>query len=320
MLCTGLLQQEYEPLFFPLLDESPTPSVRSLQKWIQAAWDNGYDELGRKELRNKIIGTNKWIGTADPNFSTLLGFKTKNPVGAAAVIQWMVNYFTPELNSEHEKTFVPDPPIFATTAMPVILQHRGHSRVIVGYQEDVNGIIDLLTFDTGRLLPQGIRNFARSPYNLAAPDDATEGIETMRTVSQASDQQQVDSQKRQITLMELLTPSETELAKGHTPSFERSRHGTERSTRVKIMSHLKVKLPKKDKTPDGFHSKELHQKEPDPRQVLKAFRLTPQQLAAHVEYQVLYVPQRPPLTEAEKNARKVVKCERITSNSNFLES
>ncbi len=41
MLCTGLLEQQEQPLYFPLLDPSPSPSVRGLQLWIQRAWEDG---------------------------------------------------------------------------------------------------------------------------------------------------------------------------------------------------------------------------------------------------------------------------------------
>lgn len=41
MLCTGLLEQQIQPLYLPLLGSSPSPCVRSLQLWIQRAWEDG---------------------------------------------------------------------------------------------------------------------------------------------------------------------------------------------------------------------------------------------------------------------------------------
>jgi len=80
MLCTGLMEQQQQPLYLLLLNASPSPSVRNLQLWIQSAWDDGktlysspltkldiksgFDDIGRNELQDKIIGTSKWIGTA----------------------------------------------------------------------------------------------------------------------------------------------------------------------------------------------------------------------------------------------------------------
>jgi hypothetical protein len=68
----------------------------------------------------------------------------------------MVNYFTPgHPEGEKTPTSINDvlgktTPVVVTQFMPVILQHRGHSRLIVGYERDVDGMVNLLTFDTGR--------------------------------------------------------------------------------------------------------------------------------------------------------------------------
>jgi hypothetical protein len=83
MVCTALMDQHIQPMYFPLLDHPLPPSVRNLQKTVQAAWRDGewmyhqyervvttfpccvgYDIDGAKDFKNKIIGTNKWIGTA----------------------------------------------------------------------------------------------------------------------------------------------------------------------------------------------------------------------------------------------------------------
>jgi len=80
MLCTGLMEQQHQPLYLSLLNASPSPSVHNLQLWIQSAWDDGkplssspltkfdiksgFDDIGCNELQDKIIGTCKWIGTA----------------------------------------------------------------------------------------------------------------------------------------------------------------------------------------------------------------------------------------------------------------
>lgn len=69
----------------------------------------------------------------------------------------MVDYFTPQAP---EPNTVPSTSIndvlgrttlvFTTQLMPVILQHKGHSRIIIGYQRHTDGTVSLLTFDTGR--------------------------------------------------------------------------------------------------------------------------------------------------------------------------
>ena len=41
MVCTALMDQPFQPLYFPLLDSPIPPSVRNLQKWIEQAWEAG---------------------------------------------------------------------------------------------------------------------------------------------------------------------------------------------------------------------------------------------------------------------------------------
>ncbi|KAF5358071.1 hypothetical protein D9756_001749 [Leucocoprinus leucothites] len=372
MLCTGLVEQEHQPLYFPLLDTSPTPSVRNLQSCIQIAWDDGktpfiillhstrpsivagYDAVGRKELRSKIIGTNKWIGTAEiyvvlshrgipAELVDFNGFRDKEScgplfdrvslsfnlpaslTGAAAVIQWMVQYFTP------------DEPECAKAQSSSINNHRGHSRTIIGYQRDVDGIVNLLTFDTGRwdyhlmiviifsheicsLLPFALRSLGRSPYGPLEHDEASShgpGLTSgpSKVAMQAYEDQGVNSHEVPITLVDLLTPSETELAREQQLLPERPQESRDSSKKAKLMSHLKAKNSKKGKSSRGFTFQSDRKAEPDARQVQKAFKLTPKQLASKAEYQVLYVPLRAPLSENQKLDRKIVRGRRITNNS-----
>ena len=41
------------------------PGVRRVQGWIEEAWNAGYDREGCGQLRGKVLGTRKWIGTTD---------------------------------------------------------------------------------------------------------------------------------------------------------------------------------------------------------------------------------------------------------------
>jgi hypothetical protein len=64
MACAVLMVQPFEPLYFPLIDEPISPGIRNLQRWIELAWGFGFDPEGKRQLK-KLIGTTKWIGTAD---------------------------------------------------------------------------------------------------------------------------------------------------------------------------------------------------------------------------------------------------------------
>lgn len=66
MACTALMEQPFEPTYFSLLDDEVSqPGIRNLQKDIEAAWKEGYDKVGAKDLENSLVGTSKWIGTAE---------------------------------------------------------------------------------------------------------------------------------------------------------------------------------------------------------------------------------------------------------------
>ena len=41
-------------------------------------------------------------------------------------------------------------PVVVTSRLPVILQHQGHSRTIVGYEKGKGGAVFLLTFDPAK--------------------------------------------------------------------------------------------------------------------------------------------------------------------------
>lgn len=66
MACTALMEQPFEPTYLSLLDDGASPpSIRNLQRDLEAAWKEGYDKIGAKDLRHSLVGTSKWIGTAE---------------------------------------------------------------------------------------------------------------------------------------------------------------------------------------------------------------------------------------------------------------
>lgn len=82
MACTALMDQQVQPLYFSVLDQPTPPGVRNLQQWVEDAWKagehnivdpllfslltdhKGFDPEGAAELKGKLVGTKKWIGTA----------------------------------------------------------------------------------------------------------------------------------------------------------------------------------------------------------------------------------------------------------------
>ena len=123
-------------------------------------------------MKHKLVGTRKWIGTAElyVAFTTrgipcqLVDFPKVNS-SANAVLAWVENYFsssypngksmgTPSPKRQVQTTIGEAlrgaTPIVVTDRMPIILQHDGHSRTIVGYERLKNGSVNLLCFDPSR--------------------------------------------------------------------------------------------------------------------------------------------------------------------------
>ncbi|KZT26492.1 DUF1671-domain-containing protein [Neolentinus lepideus HHB14362 ss-1] len=191
MACTALLTQTTRREYWDLLENPTPPGVRNLQRWIEDAWKMGYDKEGAEQLKRQLVGTKKWIGTADIHVafsargvpSRLVDFTgvARDP---SMLTGWVRQYFdkpdeepkertksvvehlvkkhrhSNKENSEHEK-------VVMTNKMPLILQHEGHSRSIVGYvvyaKPRGGEEVELLLFDPGRL-PKAIRPAALAEY------------------------------------------------------------------------------------------------------------------------------------------------------------
>ena len=66
------------------------------------------------------------------------------------MIKWVVDYFSPKQTVNEPTNILKSlttSPVTSTDKMPLILQHDGHSRTIVGYEVDARGVTNLLTFD-----------------------------------------------------------------------------------------------------------------------------------------------------------------------------
>ncbi|KAG6819606.1 hypothetical protein H0H93_010330 [Arthromyces matolae] len=134
MACTALMDQSLQPKYSSLLNEPKSPDIHNLQSWIEDAWNSGkpsLEDVDRAELVDIDLNG--------------------RPRGAEIVKDWIVDYFSPKskLNGPTNLTDVlrGASPIVVTDRMPIILQHQGHSRTIVGYEVMKGGKIKLLTFD-----------------------------------------------------------------------------------------------------------------------------------------------------------------------------
>ncbi|KAI5900184.1 uncharacterized protein SCHCODRAFT_02607244 [Schizophyllum commune H4-8] len=180
MACAILMVQNKQPAYADLLQRPLVPpSVRNLQRWIEEAWAVGFDREGAQQLK-KLVGTGKWIGTADLWVAfacrgipaELVDFDLKNQPNADPVIQWIMQYFDPPNSPRPAATDVNtalmnSSPIVSTDRMPIILQYNGHSQTIVGYEQMRDGRVNLLTLDPGRTPTKHLRQAALADAGFA---------------------------------------------------------------------------------------------------------------------------------------------------------
>ncbi|KAG0246690.1 peptidase family C78-domain-containing protein [Mortierella sp. GBAus27b] len=165
------------------------PTIAELQNQIEFAWANGFDPSGASQLRGKVAGTRKWIGTTEA-WSALcsLGIRCSilefhSPTGPngthPAMLSAIYNYFrspawspltAPHVMSianyeQHEA----DQRIIQTSKPPLYIQHHGHSRTVVGIEILTSGEVNLLVFDPGRWVHKAIPTLQEESISKACP-------------------------------------------------------------------------------------------------------------------------------------------------------
>jgi len=144
-----------------------------LQEWIETAWREGYDAAGANDFKDGLSGTKAWIGTAELYTafafrgvpSKLVDFKFDDghsAQGLEDMKKWIKDYFnsSPETADPTDDILRSSSPVKSTNKMPLILQHRGHSRTIVGYMETKKNETFLLQFNPSDSLPSKVRKTA----------------------------------------------------------------------------------------------------------------------------------------------------------------
>jgi hypothetical protein len=105
-----------------------------------------YHHLTALSLLNLILKiTRKVVLYASHNVLVLKSF-----LGIDLMIKWVVDYFTPKQTIDKPTNLfesLTNSPVTSTNKMPLILQHNGHSRTIIGYEIDGRGVTNLLMFD-----------------------------------------------------------------------------------------------------------------------------------------------------------------------------
>jgi len=295
MLCAALVDQRLRPEYSSLIINPIPPGVKNLKVWIEEAWKSGFDPDGAEELKGKLVGYNKWIGTAELYVaftyrgipSRLIDFDTTDG-NVTPLLDWIKQYFDAQTvghpTSVHER-WQAATPVVLSDRMPLILQHKGHSRTIIGYEIMKDGSTTLLTFDPAiRMTQLDIRRTALSSLNLFKQRTCLVG-----------DSKHSGTER----LAETLTrPFQTHSSKRAGPSAEGQRDSSLKRLRT---------------SPIGDHvlATEDNEKTLDIRKALKIFRVDQKRLARNKEHQVLWCPMDDPLTESDKQARREVRSEHV---------
>lgn len=304
MACAVLMDQQIQPMYFPLLDTPSTPGVRNLQILIERAWRDGYDQEGAEDMRRNLLDSSKWIGTAELYVAftykgvpaRLVDFPELKD-GVEPLLQWVMQYFSdgdPRRNSTSAtvgERLLGARAVTVTDKPPIILQHKGHSRTIVGVEQTKNGIINLLTFDPGRRLTSHIRQIGLQYHNPAKP---------------------VGPARSFLPLSDTFKSRKRKSPEPHGGGGKRKREGSSGVRDVIVIDD------DEDETRDcKAKPPSTSQQRPDfdtlsPPEVLKIFRLDMKMLRRNNKYQILWFPMTEPLTEAEKLNQQVVTSEKIT--------
>ncbi|KAJ1928403.1 hypothetical protein IWQ60_002068 [Tieghemiomyces parasiticus] len=159
-----------------LLSTSGTipPAVRELQALIEAAWAQGHDPIGARQLNYRLVGTSTWIGPTEvygalqvlgarphlidfhrptgpgrthPDLSRVvelyfLGLLTNLPADGRSLSPLLAAR-QPQVRERMED----GPPVQITSLPPLYLQHAGHSRAVLGYERAGTGPVNLLVYD-----------------------------------------------------------------------------------------------------------------------------------------------------------------------------
>ncbi|GAB2293900.1 hypothetical protein Dimus_028112 [Dionaea muscipula] len=65
MVCSHLLARRPEARDVLFGGCGFVPDIASLQRWLEVAWERGFDFLGSNDFNGKIYGSNRWIGTSE---------------------------------------------------------------------------------------------------------------------------------------------------------------------------------------------------------------------------------------------------------------
>ncbi|KAF9072965.1 peptidase family C78-domain-containing protein [Rhodocollybia butyracea] len=321
MSCAALMDQPYQPLYFPLLDGPIPPGIRNLQVWIEEAWNNGFDQEGHAQLK-KLVDTNKWVGTSDLCVAflsrgipaELVDFEIKDSnKSLTPLTNWIVQYFdkhSKKLN--HTSTTVTGAllgasPVHCAPCMPLILQNDGHSCMVIGYELTKSGTVNLLVFDPSRPPPKRLRNKALSEFSSAL--SLRNKRRSRESTSGGNLPFNFELKSKRFKMNGKTTDDGSEVIwvddEDNEIEFVGQRTLRDEQGEVKFVGQVSHKKDSEPTVPVD---------EPSYNDVLKHFRweIRTFTFKRKYKYQILHFPLEEPLTEGQKRRKKVLTSEKIS--------
>ncbi|KAI6043056.1 peptidase family C78-domain-containing protein [Pisolithus marmoratus] len=279
MSCAALMDQQIQPSYFGCLNNPIPPGVRNLQQWIEDAWEQGYDTVGAKQLRGDLVGTRKFIGTAEMYVAlsfrgipcTLVDFDLRSRKGLEPLTDWVVEYFSGPVKKQGtiNEVLRDGSPVTTTEKMPIILQYEGHSVTVVGYElQSKPKEVNLLVFDPSSPISEDTRSAA-----LAGP----RGV-AWTSASKISRALQARQRKLQ---------------------------GSSRK-HARLDSDAECVIVISDSDDEEKANKEDGKLTLRTTDFIKIFRWKKSTLQRHKDFQLLYFPMDEPLSQQERRTRQVV--------------
>ncbi|KAH7107726.1 peptidase family C78-domain-containing protein [Auriculariales sp. MPI-PUGE-AT-0066] len=337
MACTALMAQQQQPEYAKLLSEPYQPGVRNLQRWIQQAWADGFDEEGKRELKH-LVGTRRWIGTGElfTAFTyrgvpaKLIDFPTANP---RLVLQWVKDYFDPPTDKSITANALDalrggGSAIVVTGKMPLVLQHAGHSRTIIGIEINRLGEMNLLLFDPSKKPARQIREAGLAAHlKVQLPhrkrDVFTKPLKhVLNPLSNTGKRARSSSGDGSLNMSVV----GAKLVDGGGEADANAADGAQRSAkkaRIDERSSPPTRPPpppKDENAPMGAavpstHTRAaslaLRETQLDPLRLVKLFRLNTAKLGKNDKYQILYFPMTAPYDDEKRWAHRDVTSRQI---------
>ncbi|KAK1303804.1 hypothetical protein QJS10_CPB11g01901 [Acorus calamus] len=173
MLSSHLLAQRQEARQVMFGGSGFVPDIPSLQRWLEIAWEMGFDIFGSDTFNRKICGSTEWIGTTEcATLFCSFGLRARivdfgsevveslsssvNDANAGSETRQMRELMTPpKKTASWREVLAGGLMIQMTSTRPIFSwKHAGHSRTIVGVQvqKGLHGIPErrvLLILDPG---------------------------------------------------------------------------------------------------------------------------------------------------------------------------